>query len=96
MTVPRQHGRPVDDGGPAPTEQLMRAVVQDTYGSVDVLHSSVVPVPDVGPDDVLTHVRAASVHIGDWHLMTGTPYLMRVAGSGLRGPNARVRGTDVS
>jgi NADPH:quinone reductase-like Zn-dependent oxidoreductase len=45
---------------------------------------------------VLVRVHAAGVHIGDWHLMTGQPYLMRVIGFGFRGPKARVRGTDVA
>ena len=41
-------------------------------------------------------VRAAGVHIGDWHVMTGQPYLMRIMGFGFRGPKARVRGMDVA
>jgi NADPH:quinone reductase-like Zn-dependent oxidoreductase len=36
------------------------------------------------------------VHIGDWHLMSGEPYLMRIIGFGFRGPKARVRGMDVA
>jgi NADPH:quinone reductase-like Zn-dependent oxidoreductase len=52
--------------------------------------------PATGEDDVLIHVRAAGVHLGDWHLMTGQPYLMRVMGFGLRAPKARVRGTDLA
>jgi NADPH:quinone reductase-like Zn-dependent oxidoreductase len=47
-------------------------------------------------DDVLVRVRAAGLHIGDWHLMTGQPYLMRVIGFGFRAPKARVRGIDVA
>ena len=47
-------------------------------------------------DDVLIGVRAAGVHIGDWHVMTGQPYLMRVMGFGFRSPKARVRGMDVA
>ncbi len=46
-----------------------------------------------GDDEVLVRVRAASVHLGDWHLMTGVPYLTRLFGFGLRRPRARVRGT---
>ena len=45
---------------------------------------------------MLVGVRAAGVHIGDWHLMTGLPYLMRIMGFGFRGPKARVRGIDVA
>ena len=39
---------------------------------------------------------AASLHIGDWHVMTGLPYMLRVVGFGLRAPNIRVRGMDVA
>ena len=74
----------------------MRAVVQDRYGPVEVLRLAQVDQPVVGVDDVLIHVRAAGLHIGDWHLMTGQPYLMRLMGFGFRAPKARVRGTDVS
>jgi NADPH:quinone reductase-like Zn-dependent oxidoreductase len=72
----------------------MQAIVQDAYGSADVLHLSQVPTPEIAEDEVLVRVRAASVHIGDWHVMMGQPYLMRIAGFGLRAPKARVRGTD--
>ncbi len=74
----------------------MRAIVQDEYGSTDTLHLREIAMPMVGDDDVLIRVRAASVHIGDWHVMTGQPYLMRVLGFGLRAPKTRVRGMDVA
>ncbi len=44
--------------------------------------------PEVGDDEVLVRVHAAGVHIGDWHLMTGQPYLLRVVGFGFRAPKA--------
>ena len=74
----------------------MQAIVQDRYGTADVLALHEVDQPKVGDDDVLVRVHAAGVHIGDWHLMTGQPYLMRIAGVGLRAPKARVPGTDVA
>jgi len=74
----------------------MRAIVQDTYGSPDVLELRDIVKPVVGDDDVLVRVHAASVDAGVWHLMTGLPYLMRITGSGLRAPKARVRGKDVA
>ncbi len=73
----------------------MKAIVQDTYGSPDVLELKDIDKPVAGDDDVLLRVHAASVHIGDWHLMAGLPYLIRM-GYGLRAPKARVRGTDVA
>jgi NADPH:quinone reductase-like Zn-dependent oxidoreductase len=83
---------------PAPASTRMRAIVQDRYGgdAADVLRLEEIDRPDVGDDDVLVRVRAAGVHIGDWHVMTGQPYLMRVMGFGFRGPKARVRGIDVA
>jgi NADPH:quinone reductase-like Zn-dependent oxidoreductase len=74
----------------------MQAIVQDAYGDADQLRLAQIAVPAVGVDDVLIRVRAAGVHIGDWHVMTGQPYLMRVMGFGFRSPKARVRGMDVA
>jgi len=73
----------------------MRAIVQDSYGSADVLHPAEIDRPAVGDDDVLLQVRAASLNIGDWHVMTGLPYVARAA-LGLRRPKTRVRGMDVA
>jgi NADPH:quinone reductase-like Zn-dependent oxidoreductase len=74
----------------------MKAIVQDKYGSPDVLELEDIDKPEIGDDEVLVRVLAASAHIGDWHFMTGLPYLFRIAGSGLRAPRSRVRGTDVA
>ena len=74
----------------------MRAIAQDRYGDADELRLIHVPAPEVGADDVLIRVRAAGLHIGDWHVMAGQPYLMRVMGFGFRSPKARIRGMDVA
>ena len=74
----------------------MKAIVQDTYGTADVLELEDIDEPVVGSGDVLLRVHAASAHIGDWHLMTDLPYLIHIAGYGLRAPKARVRGSDVA
>jgi NADPH:quinone reductase-like Zn-dependent oxidoreductase len=84
---------PRDANGRATT---MKAIVQDQYGSADVLQLQDIDKPEVGLDNVLLRVHAAGVHIGDWHLMSGEPYLMRIIGFGFRGPKARVRGMDVA
>jgi NADPH:quinone reductase-like Zn-dependent oxidoreductase len=73
----------------------MKAIVQDTYGSADVLELKDIDTPVVDDSEVLVRVLAASAHMGDWHVMTGLPYLGRMA-FGLRTPKARVRGTDVA
>jgi NADPH:quinone reductase-like Zn-dependent oxidoreductase len=73
----------------------MQAIVQDRYGSAEVLEARDMDRPAIGNDEVLVRVRAASVHVGDWILMTGVPYVMRM-GTGLRKPKNPVPGTDVA
>lgn len=74
----------------------MRAVVQDRYGSADVLRLDRIEPPAIGPAEVLIRVGAAGLDRGTWHLLTGRPYLMRVMGFGLRAPKDRVPGRDVA
>lgn len=74
----------------------MRAIVQDRYGSADVLELRDIEPPVPGPDQVLVRVRAAGVDRGVWHLMAGLPYLVRVAGYGLRKPKFPVSGMDLA
>jgi NADPH:quinone reductase-like Zn-dependent oxidoreductase len=71
----------------------MKAIVQDRYGSADVLELREVerPVPAAG--EVLVRVRASSVNAADWHIMRGDPYFARLF-LGLRGPKTRIRGLD--
>src|SRR5512133_3885671 len=90
----RSDRRLPQSGDLQPRRNPMKAIVQDRYGSADTLELKDIDRPEIGDDDVLVRVLAASAHMGDWHFMTGLPYLFRIAGSGLRGPKARVRGTD--
>jgi len=73
----------------------MRAVTQDTYGSVDVLKPGEIEKPSIGDDQVLIRVAAASVNPLDWHIMRGRPFLVRFV-AGLRKPKQPVRGVDVA
>jgi len=68
----------------------MRAIVQDEYGAdlEAVLRLAEIAKPTIGDDEVLVHVRAASVDRGTWHVMAGRPYLIRALGFGLRAPKA--------
>ena len=77
-------------------EQKMKAVVRDAYGSVDVLRLAEVDKPVAGEGEVLVRVHAAGVDQGVWHLMVGMPYVMRVAGFGLRAPKNPLLGYDVA
>jgi NADPH:quinone reductase-like Zn-dependent oxidoreductase len=70
----------------------MKAIVQDTYGSADVLQLREIGQPAPGDGEVLIQVRAAGADPGVWHMMTGVPYLMRVIGFGFRRPKVPVRG----
>ncbi|MFD3522186.1 NAD(P)-dependent alcohol dehydrogenase [Streptomyces sp. NPDC058653] len=71
----------------------MKAIVQDRYGSPDVLELRDVEKPAVGDHDVLVRVHAASLNARDWHVMRGDPYVARLA-FGLGGPKTKIRGTD--
>jgi len=75
----------------------MKAIVQDTYGSVDVLQLRDIAKPTIGEHAVLIRVRAAGVNPADWAIMGGLPYIARPAPMyGLRTPKNPVRGTDVA
>lgn len=73
----------------------MQAIVQDRYGSAEVLESREIQQPRIGDRDVLVRVHAASVHLGDAILMSGSPFVMRMA-TGLRRPKQPVPGTDIA
>ncbi len=73
----------------------MRAIMQDEYGPAGVLRLQHIDRPAVGDDQVLVRVRASSVNIGDLFMMTGTPYILRLA-FGLRRPRIRIRGLDIA
>jgi len=73
----------------------MKAIVQDRYGSPDMLHLEEVQRPEPGEGDVLVRVHAASVNARDWHLMRGDPYIARLSADlGWRAPKVRTPGTD--
>src|SRR5215470_8658154 len=75
----------------------MRAIVQDRYGPPgEVLRVREVERPVAGAGEVLVRVRAASMHVDVWHVVTGRPYVLRLMGSGLRAPAPRIPGTDLA
>jgi len=73
----------------------MKAIVYQEYGPPEVLRYADVDPPTVGDEDVLIRVRAASLNPLDWHLMRGTPFVMRFR-SGLKMPNKTQLGVDVA
>ncbi len=73
----------------------MKAITQDEYGTPgDVLRLQEMEKPTIGDDDVLVRVQATGIHIGDWLVTTGLPYLIRLMGYGLRKPKTEVPGTE--
>jgi NADPH:quinone reductase-like Zn-dependent oxidoreductase len=73
----------------------MRAIVRDTYGNADVLRLAQVTRPEATDDEVVLRVHAAGLDRGTWHLMTGQPYLGRLA-FGVPRPTNPVLGIDVA
>jgi NADPH:quinone reductase-like Zn-dependent oxidoreductase len=73
----------------------MKAIVQDRYGSADVLEFRDIEDPTVGENDVLVRVHAAGCGPDVWHVMAGLPYMARPV-IGLRRPKLAVRGWDLA
>jgi NADPH:quinone reductase-like Zn-dependent oxidoreductase len=84
--------------GPTDQEKPMKAIVQDKYGSADVLELRDIDKPEIRDDEVLVQVHAAGVDRGVWHLMKGLPYFVRliIPDLGLRAPKHPVLGSDVA
>lgn len=93
--MPNPPGRTTMRDPMTATATTMRAVVQDRYGSSEVLRLAQVPRPGIGNHEVLVRVRAAGLDRGTEHLMTGKPYVMRL-GFGVRRPKNPVSGRDVA
>ena len=75
--------------------ETMSAIVQERYGGPEVLELVEAPTPRPGPDQVLIDVEAASLNAYDWHMITGTPSMVR-ASAGLTRPEHRIPGADVA
>ena len=73
----------------------MKAIMQDGYGSAEVLELRDIEDPAVGEDEVLVRVHAAGCGPDVWHMMTGLPYFARLM-VGFRRPKVPVRGRDVA
>src|SRR5947209_5239260 len=69
----------------------MRAIVQDKYGSPEVLNLREVDMPELLDDEVLVRIHAAGVNTADWIALTGRPYAARAA-FGLFRPKRRIPG----
>jgi NADPH:quinone reductase-like Zn-dependent oxidoreductase len=74
----------------------MKAVGHARYGPANTLELLEVVRPEIAAGEVLVRVRAAGVDRGVWHVMTGLPYPIRLAGYGLRAPKTPVLGMDLA
>jgi NADPH:quinone reductase-like Zn-dependent oxidoreductase len=77
-------------------ENSMKAILREVYGPPDVLELRDIDIPECADDEVLLRVRAAGVGRDVWHVMTGLPYPIRLAGFGFRAPKNPVIGSDVA
>lgn len=73
----------------------MYAMRYTQYGSPDVLKRDRVETPPLRATDVLIQVHAAAANAGDWHLLRGDPFIVRLS-SGLRRPKHQILGSDVA
>jgi NADPH:quinone reductase-like Zn-dependent oxidoreductase len=73
----------------------MKALVQEGYGSADVLHLRDIPRPELAEGRVLVHMRAASVNALDWHTTHGG-LLLEIIAKIMRQQDEPVRGVDLA
>ncbi|MGZ3623853.1 MAG: NAD(P)-dependent alcohol dehydrogenase, partial [Ktedonobacteraceae bacterium] len=73
----------------------MKAIVNTTYGSPDVLQLKEVEKPTPSDHEVLVKVHAASAAAGDWHLLRAKPFLIRFT-YGLLKPKHKILGAAVA
>ncbi|MEZ4711249.1 MAG: NAD(P)-dependent alcohol dehydrogenase [Caldilineaceae bacterium] len=73
----------------------MKAIIRHQYGAPDVLNVERVSKPTPKENEILVKVHATSANAGDWHLMRGDPFLIRL-GEGLRKPKTQILGADIA
>jgi NADPH:quinone reductase-like Zn-dependent oxidoreductase len=74
----------------------VKAIVHHVYGAADTLELRDIDQPEIADNEMLVRVHAAGVDRGVWHVMTGLPYPIRLAGYGLRAPKNPVVGMDMA
>lgn len=73
----------------------MKAIVQNAYGSPDVLEFKEVAKPEVTENDVLVRVAASSINAGDIFSIKGSPWLARFS-VGFPKPKDYILGWDAA
>ncbi len=74
----------------------MKAIVYEEYGPPDVLQLQEVEKPIPKDTEVLVEVHAASINYGDWGLLRGRPFFLRLTEGGLQEPKIKILGGDVA
>jgi NADPH:quinone reductase-like Zn-dependent oxidoreductase len=75
--------------------KLMRAIVQNDYGSPDVFKPAEVADPAMRDNQVLVRVKAVSINAGDVFAMRGSPWLIRST-AGFPRPKNHIPGCDMA
>src|SRR5438034_10562593 len=73
----------------------MKAIVRERYGSPEVLELKDIQKPVIDDDSILVRVRAASINAYDWHMLRGSPFLVRMS-KGWRRPKSSAMGVDMA
>jgi len=73
----------------------MKAIIQNSYGSAELLELRDIEKPTIAANQVLVKVRAAGVNSADWAIVGGLPYIARPI-YGMGKPKNPVRGTDAA
>ncbi len=73
----------------------MKAIVQNAYGSSDVLSLKEVDKPNIKDNEVLVKVLAASINAGDLFTVKGTPFMLRFE-VGFPKPKDHILGWDIA
>ncbi len=74
----------------------MEAIVYREYGTPDVLQLAEVAKPTPKDDEVLIEIHAASLNRGDWYMLSGKPFVVRLNPGGLLRPKNTILGGDVA
>ena len=75
------------------SQKLMSAYSRVRYGQPEHLLKGERPIPELEEGRLLVRVAATSVNPAEWHLVTGTPMLVRLT-EGLRRPKSPLIGSD--
>ncbi len=73
----------------------MKAIVQEQYGSAEVLKVLEVEKPKPNNSEVLIKVKATALNAPDWRLLRGKPFVMRMM-TGLIRPKNKIKGCEFS